>query len=191
MSRHKIVFLGPPGSGKGTQAERLAAKLGIPAISTGEMLRAAVEEGSDLGQRVKGVMERGELVSDELMAEVVKDRLARPDARHGFLLDGYPRTAPQADTLDGILEERTGDLDHVIYLEVPETELVKRMLSRGRDDDTEEAVRERLRVYHEQTEPLVERYRSEGLLRTIDGHRPIEQVEQAILAAVDSAEQDD
>jgi adenylate kinase len=184
MSSHKIVFLGPPGSGKGTQAQRLAAELRIPAISTGEMLRAAVEEGSELGARVKGVMERGELVSDELMAEVVQDRLARRDAEQGFLLDGYPRTAPQADTLDEILEDRSGELDHVIYLEVPEDELVKRMLSRGRDDDTEDAVRERLRVYHEVTEPLVARYRDSGLLRAIDGHRSIDQVEASILGAV-------
>lgn len=151
-------------------------------------MRTGRARGSELGGRVKGVMERGELVSDELMAEVVKDRLARRDAEHGFLLDGYPRTAPQADTLDGILEERTGDLDHVVYLEVPEDELVKRMLSRGRDDDTEDAVRERLRVYHELTEPLVERYRNEGLLRAIDGHRSIEQVETAILDAVSAAQ---
>ncbi|MDA8020817.1 MAG: adenylate kinase [Thermoanaerobaculia bacterium] len=184
MSSQKIVFLGPPGSGKGTQAQRLAAELGIPAISTGEMLRTAVEDGSELGRRVQGVMERGELVSDELMAEVVRDRLARPDAEHGFLLDGYPRTAPQADTLDGILKERSGDLDHVIYLEVPAAELVDRMLSRGRTDDTEEAVRERLRVYRSATEPLVERYRVSGVLREIDGDRSIEQVEESILAAV-------
>lgn len=188
MSRHKIVFLGPPGSGKGTQAVRLAENLGIPAISTGEMLRAAVEEGSELGGRVKGVMERGELVSDDMMAEVVKDRLAKRDAAQGFLLDGYPRTAPQADTLDGILEGYAGDLDHVVYMEVPEEELVQRMMSRGRDDDTEDAVRERLRVYRELTEPLVERYRSEGVLRTVDGHRSIEEVEESILAAVNSAE---
>lgn len=190
MSKHKIVFLGPPGSGKGTQAELLAEKLGIPAISTGEMLRAAVDEGSDLGDRVKGVMERGELVSDEMMAEVVKDRLAKRDAQQGFLLDGYPRTAPQADTLEGILEDREGDLDHVVYLEVPEDELVTRMMSRGRDDDTEEAVRERLRVYRELTEPLVEHYRAEGVLRTVDGHRTIEEVEVAILLAVASEAQD-
>ena len=187
MSKHKIVFLGPPGSGKGTQAELLARKLGIPAISTGEMLRAAVGEGSELGGRVKGVMERGELVSDEMMAEVVKDRLAKRDAQLGFLLDGYPRTAPQAATLDGILEEREGDLDHVVYLDVPEEELVTRMMSRGRDDDTEEAVRERLRVYRELTEPLVEHYRGEGVLRSVDGHRTIEEVEEAVLAAVTSA----
>lgn len=189
MGKHKIVFLGPPGSGKGTQAERLAEELGIPAISTGEMLRAAVSAGTELGDRVQGVMERGELVSDELMAEVVRDRLAQPDAEKGFLLDGYPRTASQAETLDEILEEREGDLDHVVYLEVPEDELVRRMLDRGRDDDTEDAVRERLRVYGEQTEPLVELYRERGLLRTIDGHQTMDQVEESILEAVRTAEE--
>lgn len=189
MSQHKIVFLGPPGSGKGTQAERLADELGIPAISTGEMLRAAVSAGTELGDRVQGVMERGELVSDELMAEVVRDRLAQPDARKGFLLDGYPRTRPQADTLDEILEGRDGDLDHVVYLEVPEDELVRRMLDRGRDDDNEDAVRERLKAYREQTEPLVELYRDRGLQRTVDGHQTMDQVEDAILDAVRAAEE--
>lgn len=182
--RARIVFLGPPGSGKGTQAELLAESLGIPAISTGEMLRAAVAAGSALGERVQGVMARGELVSDELMAEVVRDRLAQSDAERGFLLDGYPRTRPQADTLGEILAERSQDLDHVVLIDVPEGELVKRALARQRDDDQEEVVRERLRVYVEKTAPLVDLYRGRSLLREVDGHQSIEAVTAAVAEAV-------
>ncbi len=174
----KAVMLGAPGSGKGTQAELLAARLGIPTISTGEMLRSAVAAGSELGARVEGIMASGELVSDELIAEVVDARLAEPDAQKGFLLDGYPRTAPQADALDQILSKRGTRLDHVIYLEVPEEELMGRALARQRADDQEDVVRERLRVYQEKTAPLIDRYRDAGLLRHIDGNRPIETIIQ-------------
>mgnify|MGYP001820636123 CR=1 FL=1 len=172
----RIVFLGPPGSGKGTQAERLSKEFGVPAISTGEMLRTAVAAGDELGQRVEGLMSRGELVDDGLMAEVVKKRLAEPDAARGFVLDGYPRTASQADTLDDILSDRGQELDHVLLIAVPEERLVERALLRQRDDDREDVVRERLLVYRDKTEPLVERYREAGLLREIDGNQTIEQV---------------
>jgi adenylate kinase len=180
----RIVFLGPPGSGKGTQAERLSSEFGVPAISTGEMLRAAVAAGDELGQRVEGVMSRGELVDDVLMAEVVKKRLSEPDAARGFLLDGYPRTASQADTLDEILAGRDQELDHVLFIDVPEERLVERALLRQRDDDREDVVRERLRVYREKTEPLVERYRQTGLLRQIDGDQSIEQVGLSIRSVI-------
>ncbi|MEM9595022.1 MAG: adenylate kinase [Acidobacteriota bacterium] len=180
----RIVFLGPPGSGKGTQAAHLAEALGIPAISTGDMFRAAVAAGTPLGNRVKEIMESGQLVSDELTAEIVRDRLAEDDARVGFLLDGYPRTTPQADTLAEILDGQGAGLDHVVCLEVPEAELVNRMLSRGRADDTEEAVRARLDVYHRQTKPLVDYYEQAGLLRVIDGNRSIDDVRRGIMEAV-------
>lgn len=176
-----VILLGAPGSGKGTQAERLSAALGVPAISTGDMLRRAVSQGTDLGQRVDGVMSAGRLVDDELMAEVVAGRLAEPDATGGFLLDGYPRTAVQAATLDGLLEADHRKIDAVVYLEVPEETLVRRSLARGRKDDTESVVRERQRVYREQTEPLVGLYESRGLLRRIDGSQPVEQVTRAVL----------
>lgn len=178
----KIVLLGPPGAGKGTQAALLAAQLGVPAISTGDMLRQAVAEGSELGLKVKGIMDSGALVDDATMAEVVKDRLAKADAREGYLLDGYPRTLPQAETLAGILREAGQELDAVLSVEVPEEELVRRSVARNRGaDDREEVVRERQRVYREKTEPLIEYYRERNLLREIDGNRPVEDVTRQML----------
>jgi adenylate kinase len=178
----KIVLLGPPGAGKGTQAALLAAQLGVPAISTGDMLRQAVAEGSELGLKVKGIMDSGALVDDATMAEVVKDRLAKADAREGYLLDGYPRTLPQAETLAGILREAGQELDAVLSVEVPEEELVRRSVARNRGaDDREEVVRERQRVYREKTEPLIEYYRERNLLRVIDGNRPVEEVTRQML----------
>ncbi len=184
--QHRIVFLGPPNSGKGTQAITLADGLGLPAISTGEMLRAAVAAGSDLGQRVEGVMARGELVDDELMAAVVGDRLIQADATRGFLLDGYPRTASQAETLQEILLGSGEQLDCVVLIDAPEDVLVSRALGRGREDDREDVVRERLRVYHEKTAPLIGFYESRGLLERIDGDQTVEQVGRDIRTAVEA-----
>lgn len=183
----RIVFLGPPNSGKGTQAGRLASNLGIAAISTGEMLRGAVADGSELGKRVEAVMARGELVSDDLMAEVVDDRLAQDDARVGFLLDGYPRTMPQVETLDSILERQQVELDDVVLIDAPEDVLVARALGRGRADDREEVVRERLRVYAEKTAPLVEHYDERGLLRRVDGNQTMDEVQTAVRASLGGA----
>ena len=180
----RIVLLGPPGCGKGTQAVFLSERLGVPAISTGDMLRAAVAAGSELGLRVKEVMASGALVDDALMADVVRDRLAQSDARQGFLLDGYPRTQAQAETLASILDESEQSLDHVIVIDVPTEELVSRAVARGRDDDKEDVVRERLRVYRDKTEPLVDHYRGHGLLREVDGHRSIEEVTEALAQVV-------
>lgn len=176
----RIVFLGPPNSGKGTQAKTLAEDLAIPAISTGDMLRASVAAGTALGQRVEGVLARGELVSDELMADLVRDRLAQDDALGGFLLDGYPRTPSQAATLADILDSAEQVLDHVVLIDAPEDVLVARALGRGRVDDKEEVVRERLRHYAEKTEPLVDHYEGLGLLRRIDGDQSIEAVSTEI-----------
>ncbi|MBP9145112.1 MAG: adenylate kinase [Thermoanaerobaculia bacterium] len=174
-------MLGAPGSGKGTQADFLAVSLGVPAISTGAMLRDAVALGSALGGKVESIMASGALVDDGLMAEVVRERLSRPDAAGGFLLDGYPRTTGQAETLDRILEALGVQLDAVVLLEVPETVLVQRAVARRRADDREEVVRERLRVYREKTEPLVAHYSQRGLLRRIDGERSMPAVTAAIL----------
>ncbi len=177
----RAVMLGAPGSGKGTQAEFLASALGVPAISTGAMLRDAVALGSALGRKVEGIMAAGALVDDALMAEVVRERLARPDAAGGFLLDGYPRTTGQAATLDSILAERREKLDAVVMLDVAEPVLVGRAVARQRADDREEVVRERLRVYREKTEPLVEHYEGRNLLRRVDGERAVGEVTAAIL----------
>ncbi len=180
----RLVLLGPPGSGKGTQAALLAEKLGIPAISTGEMLREAVAAGSPLGRQVGDLLDAGTLVDDDTMAKVVEGRLAAADAAAGFILDGYPRTPPQAETLARILAAAGATLDAVILIRVPERVLVERTLARGRTDDREEIVRSRLAVYREQTEPLVGHYENRGLLREIDGDQSIEAVQKALLAAL-------
>ena len=169
----RVVLLGPPGSGKGTQAKLLAERLGIPQISTGEMLRAAVREGTPLGQRVKAVMEAGELVSDDLMIALIRERIAAPDARAGFVLDGFPRTVDQAAALDRLLEGNGKDISAVVNLSVPDSALIDRLAGRSgqekRSDDRQETVLERLRVYHEKTEPLAEFYRGRRLLTDVDG----------------------
>lgn len=180
----RMVLLGPPGAGKGTQAQLLAERVGVPAISTGDMLRAAVAAGSELGRRVDGVMASGGLVDDALMAEVVRERLAQPDAARGYLLDGYPRTLPQAETLAGILRDAGQALDAVLLIDVPEDELVRRSLLRGRGDDTEEVIRQRQRVYREKTEPLIGYYRERGLLREIDGNVAVDEVTSRMYAAL-------
>lgn len=177
----RLVLLGPPGAGKGTQAQILSTRLGVPAISTGDLLRAAVAEDSELGRRVAGIMAHGALVDDGTMGEVVCDRLERPDTRAGFLLDGYPRTLPQAESLAGILGRSSRPLDLVLLVDVGEDELVRRAVARGRSDDKEEVVRERLRLYREKTEPLIGYYRDRGLLRVVDGSRPIAEVTAQLL----------
>ena len=189
MSELNLILLGPPGAGKGTQAERLTEDFGLPYISTGDMLREAVANGSELGRRVRRIMEAGDLVGDDLMAEVVSERLEQSDTERGFLLDGYPRTASQAETLRRILVAGEETLDHVVFIAVPEEELVRRAILRQRGaDDKEDVVRERLRVYRQKTEPLVDYYRGMGLLRQIDGNRPVDQVRRSILEAIEAGE---
>jgi adenylate kinase len=179
----KIVLLGPPGAGKGTQSTFLARTLGIPAISTGELLRQGGKAGTELGARVAAIMTAGGLVDDSTMAEVVRERLAQ--CAGGFLLDGYPRTVPQAETLDGILTGKDAGLDAVLLVEVPEEELVRRTLSRGREDDREDVVRARLRVYREKTEPLIGYYGGRRLLHRIDGDRSVAEVTSQMLGALE------
>lgn len=186
----RVVLLGPPNSGKGTQAAFLAERLGVPHVSTGDMLREACEAGTELGERVKGLMADGLLVDDDTMADLVRERLGRQDALAGFLLDGYPRTLRQVRDLETLLSEVEGqdDPDAVVLIDVPEDELVRRGLARGREDDTAEVIRKRIQVYREQTEPLVEYFDSRDgnseLLHRVDGNRPIEAVTGRIFATL-------
>ena len=181
----RILLMGPPGCGKGTQAERLSEALGVPAISTGDMLRASVRAGSTLGRRVESVMKSGRLVDDATMADVVRERLENEDVKNGFILDGYPRTIDQARTLAEILdEEDTAELDAAVYLEVPEEELLERARGRGRADDSDDVIRKRLQVYRKETEPVLEFYRDRGLLLEVDGDQEIPEVTEEILEAL-------
>jgi len=180
-----MMLLGPPGAGKGTQAAFLVDRYRILHLATGDMLRAAVQEGTDLGKEAKAIMDRGELVPDELVIGMLMDRLGQSDAERGFILDGFPRNTAQARALDERLGER--GLEHVVAIEVPEEELTARMLGRGRSDDTEETVRNRLQVYREMTLPLFEYYERTGILRRIDGFQSIEQVAESIVVALESA----
>ena len=180
MSARRLLLLGPPGAGKGTQSQRLAERLGIPQISTGEMLRAAVAAGSAVGRRAKSFMDAGELVPDEVVIGVAEQRLAEPDAKSGFILDGFPRTAAQADALDKLLPRLGASLERCVCLRVDEEELVKRLLKRaqieGRADDNEQTIRTRMQVYKESTAPLIAYYRARGVLREVDGEGSVDEV---------------
>ncbi len=208
-----LLMLGPPGAGKGTQAERFARARGIPKISTGDILREAVHANTGIGQRVKAVMDRGELVGDDVMIGIVRERLEREDAMGGFVLDGFPRTVAQASALDGIMTRR--DPLIVVDIVVPEAELVRRLGTRmicddcgtgapvgssvgaaclkcggrfvPRADDDQAVVIERLKVYHRQSEPLVEYYRVRPTFRSIDGAQPPDRVAADLAAAIDAA----
>ena len=180
----RIIFLGPPGSGTGTQAKLLSERLGVPAISTGEILRAAVREGTPLGLRAKAVMEAGELVSDDLMIALIRDRIALPDAAAGFILDGFPRTVDQATALERLLAGNGSAVSAVVNLSVPEAVVVDRLHGRakdeGRADDRPETILERLRVYQEKTEPLAGFYRGRRLLTDVDGMGDVNEVAERI-----------
>ena len=186
MSR--LLLIGPPGAGKGTQAARLAEAFGIPAISTGDIFRANVKNETELGKQAKAFMDRGEYVPDSLTNDLVRDRLSHDDAKSGFLLDGYPRTIDQVHELDAILANQGNTLDAVVLITADTDEVVRRLLNRaleqGRADDTEEVIRRRMEVYAEQTAPLIEVYSSRGLVREVDGLGAVEEVTERILSAL-------
>ncbi|NPB09730.1 MAG: adenylate kinase [Thermodesulfobacteria bacterium] len=202
-----IVFLGPPGAGKGTQAKMIAEKYGIPQISTGDMFREHLSKGTELGKKAQEYMEKGQLVPDEIVLGMVEERLKQPDCEKGFILDGFPRTVPQAEALDKLLEKMGKKIDYAILIDVPDEELVKRLTGRRtckkcgmmyhvifkppkednkcdacggelyqRPDDNEETVRNRLKVYHEQTEPIISYYEKKGVLHRIDGMGSIDEI---------------
>jgi adenylate kinase len=210
-----IIMLGPPGAGKGTQAKMLVEKLGIPQISTGDMLRAAVKEGTPMGLKAKEYMDGGKLVPDEVVIGIVKDRLGADDCAKGFILDGFPRTIPQAEALDKVLAEMGKKIEYVVNVAVPESELLDRLTGRRtckkcgamyhikfnppkqdgvcdkcggelyqRDDDKEETILNRLKVYNDQTAPLIEYYKKQGVLVDIDGSKEIKQIFEDICAAL-------
>jgi len=206
----RMIFIGPPGAGKGTQAARLVERLAIPHISTGDMFRAAVKAGTPLGKQAKACMDKGELVPDEVTIGLVKERIAQEDAKEGFMLDGFPRTLPQAEALDAALAEAGVTLDAVVLLEVPDDLIVERIVGRRSDpvtgaiyhltfnpppaeivdrlkhraDDTEEACRARLAVYHRQTAPIIPFYEAKGLLRRVDGVGSADEVTERIREAL-------
>ena len=181
--------MGPPGAGKGTQATGVAEHFGIPAISTGDIFRSNVSQGTDLGRKAKEYMDAGEYVPDEVTNLMVRNRIDEPDAEPGFLLDGYPRTVAQVEELDGMIKFTGHELDAVVVLTVDSEELIHRLLQRaetdGRSDDTEEVVRRRQEVYAEQTEPLIDVYRDRKLLIEVDGMGEVDEVSERIFAALD------
>jgi len=211
-----IVFLGPPGAGKGTQAKILVEKYEIPQVSTGDMLREHRAKGTELGKKAQEYMDKGQLVPDEIILSMVKERLSQPDCQKGFILDGFPRTVAQAEALDKLLSEMGKKLDFALALIVPDDLLVERLTGRRtckscgmmyhikykppkvegkcdvcegelyqRPDDNEETVRNRLKVYHEQTAPLIEYYKNRGILREIDGSKSIEEITQQIISILE------
>ncbi len=186
----RLLIVGPQGSGKGTQGVRIAQEFGIPAISTGDVFRAAVADGSDLGSQVKSVIEAGDLVSDELTSAVVRDRLSQADAEGGFLLDGYPRNVSQVAHLDEFLEGRGETLDAVIELSVPRDESIARISLRaqeqGRTDDTEAVIANRLAIYERETAPILGVYRTRGIVDEIDGVGTLDEITDRIIAALEA-----
>ena len=184
----RLLILGPPGAGKGTQAARIAEHFGIPAISTGDIFRANIKNETELGLQVKSILASGGFVSDEVTNAIVADRLAQDDCEVGFLLDGYPRTLPQVAALDELLASKGQTLEHVLELTVDEDAVVQRLLKRaaveGRADDTEEVIRERMAIYHRETKPLSDTFRERGVLAEVDGMGEVDEVTERVLATL-------
>ena len=187
----RLLLIGPPGAGKGTQAKRLSEHFGVPAISTGDIFRENVKNETELGQQAKAYMDAGENVPDSLTNDLVEDRISHPDCANGFLLDGYPRTAAQVDALESMLNAQSASLDAAVELvadvEVVVNRLRQRAIDQGRSDDTEDVVRHRLGVYAEQTAPLVKVFQDRDLLVTVDGIGPIEEITERIVSRLAAA----
>jgi adenylate kinase len=188
----RLILMGPPGAGKGTQAKVIAAKLGVPAISTGDIFRANVSQQTPLGLEAKGYMDAGEYVPDSVTNAMVRDRINQDDARGGFLLDGYPRTVAQVEELDAMLADHKVAIDAVVVLTVDQDEVVQRLLKRaeieGRADDTEDVIRRRQQIYAEQTAPLIEVYAGRDVLIEVDGMGSVDEVSARVFAALDSGD---
>ena len=189
----RLVLLGPPGAGKGTQAQRLVERHGVVQLSTGDMLRAAVAAGTPVGKRAQAIMDRGELVPDDIMIEIIADRIGRQDASNGFILDGFPRTVAQAEALETLLDKHGMSLDAVIQIAVDEAALLSRIDKRAREtggaraDDTPETLRKRLSVYRQQTAPVADHYRQKGMLSSVDGMGTMDEVSAAIAGVLRAA----
>lgn len=188
----RLILFGPPGAGKGTQASAISETFSLPHVATGDIFRDNVSNETELGVRARGYMDRGALVPDQVVIDMVADRIAQTDASDGFLLDGFPRTVGQAEALDDLLARDGNGIDAVVRLLVDDDELVARLLQRareqGRSDDTRDVIERRLKVYRDETEPLVARYRRQGVLREIDGTGTIADVRERVLDAVRAAE---
>jgi adenylate kinase len=186
----RLIIMGPPGAGKGTQAVRIAERFGIPAISTGDIFRNNIKDGTDLGRQVEEILKSGGYVPDEMTNKIIEDRLGWVDAAPGFLLDGYPRTPGQVEFLDQVLAGHGHALDGVLELNVDEEAVVSRLLKRaeieGRADDTEEVIRERMAIYHKETAPLIEIYEQHGVLIKVDGMGTVDEVTERVIKAVES-----
>ena len=185
----RMILLGAPGSGKGTQGEKLAAHFGIPKVSTGDALRAAVKAGTELGKKAKATMDAGQLVANELVIGIVEERLAQPDAQKGFILDGFPRNTAQAQVLDAMLVKMGAKpMGVALHLHVDDEEIVKRLLARaikeGRADDKEDLIRHRIKVYNDETAPLISFYSAQNKLKTVEGVGSLEEIYNRILAAL-------
>jgi adenylate kinase len=186
----RLLIVGPQGSGKGTQGVRIAETFGIPVVSTGDIFRANIKGGTELGKKVTAILDRGDLVPDELTGEIVRDRLSQDDAANGFLLDGYPRNTAQVGDLEEFLAGRGEKLDAVILLEVPREESLSRLslraIEQGRSDDTEEGIAHRLDIYEQETAPIIDLYEEKGIVDRVDGTGSLDEVTQRIVAALDA-----
>lgn len=186
----RLLIVGPQGSGKGTQGVRIAETFGIPVVSTGDIFRANIKGGTELGQQVTAILDRGDLVPDELTSEIVRDRLSQDDAANGFLLDGYPRNTAQVAHLEEFLSARGESLDAVLLLDVPREESISRLslraIEQGRSDDTEDAIAHRLDIYERETAPIIDVYSEKGIVDRIDGTGTLDEVTDRIIAALDA-----